>query len=73
MNVKIKMSQHIVDWLESLGYPVTAMPNEMIEGVFLREAEQWEIAPERLEEMVMEGSRYNGSYSRQGLVNEFAN
>ena len=42
MSIKINTSQHIIDWLASMGYPVAGMPREAIEGVFLREARQWE-------------------------------
>lgn len=57
MEIKININQHILDWLDSMGYAVSGMPREIIEGMFLREARQWEMTPERLEELVMEQTR----------------
>lgn len=54
MEIKININQHILNWLASMGYSVKGMPREALEGMFLREARQWEVAPERLEAMVME-------------------
>ncbi len=54
MEIKININQHILNWLGAMGYSVSGMPREIIEGMFLREARQWDVPPERLEAMVME-------------------
>jgi len=70
MNIKIKMNSHIIEWLASMGYPVSNMPREAIEGIFLREARQWEVPPERLEEMVREGYHASESFRMASLMPE---
>lgn len=70
MNIKIKLSQHIIEWLTSMGYPVSSMPKEAIEGIFLREARQWELPPERLAEMVREGYYASDTYTMAGVLTE---
>ena len=49
MEIKININQHILSWLAAMGYSVSGMPREVIEGMFLREARQWDVSPERLE------------------------
>ena len=53
MEIKITINQHILNWLTSMGYSVSGMPREAIEGMFLREARQWDVSPEQLEALVM--------------------
>lgn len=54
MEIKIDINQPILNWLASMGYAVAGMPREVVEGMFLREARQWEVSPERLEALVRE-------------------
>lgn len=67
MEINININQHILDWLASMGYTVSGMPREVVEGMFLREARQWELAPERLEELVMEQSFVKRGYATPAL------
>ena len=56
MEIKITLNQHILNWLTSMGYSVSGMPREAIEGMFLREASQWDVTPEQLVELVQANS-----------------
>lgn len=57
MELRVAINQHILNWLASMGYPISGMPIDAIETVFVREARQWQMSPERLEELVREGER----------------
>jgi transcriptional regulator of aromatic amino acid metabolism len=57
MELRVHINQHILNWLASMGYPVSGMPIDAIEKIFVREARQWEVSPERLDELVREGER----------------
>lgn len=57
MELRVEINSTVVEWLASMGYPVAGMPVELLRGMLLREARQWQIAPERLEMMILEGER----------------
>lgn len=56
MELRIDIDTRVRKWLSSMGYPVAGMPPEMLYGMLLREARQWEISPEALCAMIEEGS-----------------
>lgn len=49
---RINVDPHIRTWLASMGYPVNGWPQDAVARVFVQEAQQWELAPERLAEMI---------------------
>ncbi len=57
MELRIDINTMVVAWLASMGYPVSGMPAQVLRGMLLREARQWQISPERLETMILENAR----------------
>ncbi len=57
MEVPVEINVRIVDWLSSMGYPVTGMPHELLRGMLLREARQWQLSPSRLAALINDGVR----------------
>lgn len=57
MELRIDINSKVVAWLASMGYPVSGMPVQVLRGMLLREARQWHLSPERLEEMILEYAR----------------
>lgn len=61
MELKIDINGRVVEWLASMGYPVSGMPVQLLRGMLLREARQWQVSPERLEMMILEDARQPAS------------
>lgn len=57
MELRIDIHGKVIEWLSSMGYPVSGMPVELLRGMLLREARQWQVSPERLEHMILEEAR----------------
>lgn len=57
MELRIDINTKVVAWLASMGYPVSGMPIQVLRGMLLREARQWQMSPERLEMMILEDPR----------------
>ncbi|MEX0600479.1 MAG: hypothetical protein WD021_02815 [Rhodothermales bacterium] len=57
MELRIDIHGKVIEWLSSMGYPVSGMPVELLRGMLLREARQWQVSPERLETMILEEAR----------------
>ncbi|GEM_PF-2977191 len=55
MELQVEIDAHVKEWLKSMGYPVAGMPTEILHGMLLREARQWQITPEALCELIEEG------------------
>ena len=56
MELRIDIDRAVVDWLASMGYPVAGMPQELLHGMLLREARQWQLPPEALRALIDEGA-----------------
>lgn len=56
MELRIDIDRAVVDWLASMGYPVAGMPRELLQGMLLREARQWQLSPEALRTLIDEGA-----------------
>ncbi len=54
MELPIGINRKVVDWLASMGYPVSGMSAKALQAMLLREARQWQVSPERLETMILE-------------------
>jgi hypothetical protein len=52
MNVQI--SECVVAWLASMGYPVLGMPAALLRGMLVHEARKWQISPLALVTMIRE-------------------
>lgn len=57
MEVPVEINSRIVEWLSSMGYPVAGMPQELLRGMLLREARQWQLSPSKLAAVINEGVR----------------
>ena len=60
MEVRVRISSRIVAWLASMGYPVAGMPGQVLHGMLLHEARQWQISPEALASMIDEDEGQHG-------------
>lgn len=56
MELQIDIDRPVVEWLASMGYPVAGMPSEVLHGMLLREARQWQLSPSRLRDLIDEGA-----------------
>lgn len=56
MELQVDIDGRVREWLKSMGYPVAGLPMEMLHGMLLREARQWQLSPEALCEMIDEGA-----------------
>ena len=56
MELQIDIDTRVQEWLASMGYPVAGMPVELLQGMLLREARQWQLSPEALRALIDEGS-----------------
>lgn len=56
MELQIDIDGAVVDWLASMGYPVAGMPRELLQGMLLREARQWQLSPDALRALIDEGA-----------------
>lgn len=68
MELKIDINKKVVAWLASMGYPVSGMPVQVLRGMLLREARQWQVTPERLEMMILEDARRPGRGATDGVT-----
>lgn len=70
MELRIEINERVIEWLASMGYPVAGMPQELLLGMLLREARQWQLSPEALESLIEEGAgnsiRNHGSIRNRG-------
>lgn len=57
MEVPVEINNRIVEWLSSMGYPVAGMPQELLRGMLLREARQWQLSPSKLAVLINDGAR----------------
>lgn len=57
MEATVEINGTVVEWLSSMGYPVTGMPEALLRGMFLREARQWQLSPTSLAAIIHEGER----------------
>lgn len=67
MEVPVDINNRIVEWLSSMGYPVAGMPQELLRGMLLREARQWQVSPSKLAALINDGVKqpvYVGMESR---------
>lgn len=55
MEVPVEINNRIVEWLSSMGYPVAGMPQELLRGMLLREARQWQLSPTKLASIINDG------------------
>lgn len=55
-------TRHTLRWLSRIGYKVRDKDHDEVRAMFVREAKQWGLSPERLEEMIRE----DYSHSRRG-------
>lgn len=55
MEVPVEINSRIVEWLSSMGYPVAGMPQELLRGMLLREARQWQLSPSKLAALINAG------------------
>ena len=56
MEVGIQISNKVIAWLGSMGYPIAGMPHEILRRMLAHEARQWQLSPEVLSKMILEGS-----------------
>lgn len=67
MEVGVEINSRIVEWLSSMGYPVSGMPQALLRGMLLREAQQWQLSPSKLAAIINEGVKqpeFTGSEPR---------
>jgi hypothetical protein len=67
MEVQVEINNRIVEWLSSMGYPVNGMPQALLRGMLLREAQQWQLSPSKLAAIINEEVKqpeYVGSETR---------
>ncbi len=57
MEVSVEINNRVVEWLSSMGYPVAGMPQELLRGMLLREARQWQLSPSKLAAFINDGIR----------------
>ena len=52
--MKMNKRGSTVRWLARIGYDVSVAREDEVEQMLVREARQWDLTPERLEEMIHE-------------------
>ena len=45
----------VLAWMRSMGYPLAGQPHEIVEAMFLREAQQWGLEPYQLRALIRRG------------------
>lgn len=55
MEAGVHISNKIIAWLGSMGYPVAGMPAEILRRMLAHEARQWQLSPEVLSKMITDG------------------
>ena len=56
MEAGVQISNKVIAWLGSMGYPVTGMPAEILSRMLAHEARQWHLSPEVLSKMITDGA-----------------
>lgn len=70
MELQIDIDTRVREWLASMGYPVAGMPAELLQGMLLREARQWQLSPEALCALIDEGSDAAAELTTSGALRD---